>query len=61
VGTPPASELNREAAHTSRRTMNQHPLASRKAGVIEQGLPGSQRRERQCSRVNMINRPRFGG
>jgi len=53
-------ELDRERPHSPGAAVHQHPLARFDGRVVDQGLPGGQRRERQRGRLRVQDRPGRG-
>jgi hypothetical protein len=59
VGATPTGQLRRELADTTDRSVDQHLLAGCEATVIEEPLPGAQRRQRDHRALHVAQRSRF--
>src|SRR5882762_774348 len=60
LGSPPMGELDGEAAHAARGSVDQDPIAAREVRLIEERLPRRQARQRHRCGLDMIQRFRLG-
>src|SRR4029450_7646373 len=61
VGTAPARKLGRELPHAPGGAGDEGPLPRMEPSVIEQALPGAERRQRDRRALEVVERRRLGG